>query len=85
MIMLCPWPDELMIGLTTQGMPISFTAASNSARSAANRYGEVAIFNSSAASSSSGRTFSFLPAMLNSAARSHRDRIRPRYARSPVG
>ena len=39
---LCPLPEELMMGFTTQGRPISSMARSNSARVAAKRYGDVA-------------------------------------------
>ena len=46
---LWPWPEELMIGLTTHGMPTACTAASNSSRVAAKRYGLVGTLSSSAA------------------------------------
>ena len=36
-IVLCPLPDELMMGFTTQGRPMASTAARNSASVSAKR------------------------------------------------
>jgi len=49
LITLCPWPDELIIGLTTQGIPTFATASSNSVSEDANIYFDVLMPSSSAA------------------------------------